>query len=165
MKLQLFISFVLLFLFGCGVYSFTGSSVPPHLKTIGVPLFDDQSGFGQPNVREQFTNKIIEKIVADNSLLITEKNIADAILEGTITKVVNEVAVVNPGETVTHKKITITVAVSMMDKVMKKKMWERNFSGWGNYEIGTGVPLMQNGIKEAMEKITDDIVLAVISNW
>ena len=29
---------------GCA-YSFTGASVPAHLKTIAIPLVDDQSGF------------------------------------------------------------------------------------------------------------------------
>ncbi|MEK7263004.1 MAG: LptE family protein [Bacteroidota bacterium] len=165
MKMHIFFSAVFLFVCGCGVYSFTGSSVPTHLKTIAIPLFDDQSGFGQPHLREQFTNKIIEKIVSDNSLLIAEKNSADATLEGTITKVVNEAAVVNPGEIVAQKKITITVTVSMFDKVMKKKMWEKSFSNWGNYDIGSGIPLMPNGIDVALEKLTDDIVLATISNW
>ena len=40
---------------GCA-YSFTGASVPSHLKTVAIPLVDDQSGFGEPGLREYFTN-------------------------------------------------------------------------------------------------------------
>jgi hypothetical protein len=30
--------------FGCSTYSFTGASVPAHLKTIAIPIADDKSG-------------------------------------------------------------------------------------------------------------------------
>jgi len=149
---------------GCS-YSFTGSSVPPHLKTVAVPLFDDQSGFGEPNLREKFTNKLIEKIQSDNSLQIGEKATSDAELQGNITSVNDAPAVVNPGETVSKRKVTITISASFYDKVLKKKMWEKSFSNWGNYETGSGIAERTKGIDEAMEKITEDILLETVSGW
>lgn len=146
-------------------YSFTGSSVPPHLKTVAIPLFNDESGFGEPNLREKFTNKLIEKILSDNSLQIGEKATSDAELQGNITAVKDEPAVVNPGETVSKRKVTITISASFYDKVKKKKMWEKSFSDWGNYETGSGIAERTNALKEAMEKITENILLETVSGW
>jgi hypothetical protein len=135
------------------------------LKTVAIPLFDDQSGFGEPNLREKFTNKLIEKIQSDNSLQIGEKTTSDADLQGNITSVNDAPAVVNPGETVSKRKITITVSASFYDKVLKKKMWEKSFSNWGNYETGSGIAERTKGIDEALEKISEDILLQTVSGW
>lgn len=40
--------FITITLAGCA-YSFTGSSVPNHLKTIAIPFAIDRSGSGKPN--------------------------------------------------------------------------------------------------------------------
>jgi len=42
----------------CGTYSFTGSSVPGHLKTIAIPIAQDRSGAGIPGLRELLTQEI-----------------------------------------------------------------------------------------------------------
>ena len=52
---------LLIFLSGCA-YSFSGSSVPKHLKTIAIPLFEDQSGFGEPGLKENFTTSVDQSL-------------------------------------------------------------------------------------------------------
>ncbi|HTR98852.1 MAG TPA: hypothetical protein VML00_03820, partial [Bacteroidota bacterium] len=64
-------------LFGGCVYSFTGASVPAHLKTVAIPLVDDQSGFGEPGLREKFTNELIQLFTSDNSLEVVDRGTAD----------------------------------------------------------------------------------------
>lgn len=149
---------------GCA-YSFTGSSVPPHLKTIAIPLFDDQSGFGQPNLREDFTNKLISLFQQDNSLEISEKTHADCILEGVIAVVRDDPSVVAGGEAVTKRRVTITVKASFQDMKLKKKVWEKELSNWGDYEIVSGPAQRQTGIDEAIRKLAEDIVIETVSGW
>ena len=62
-----------LFFSGCA-YSFTGASVPPHLKTIAIPLVDDQSGLGEPGLREKFTTELIQLFTSDNSLEVADRS-------------------------------------------------------------------------------------------
>ncbi len=146
-------------------YSFTGSSVPPHLKTVAIPLFNDESGFGEPNLREQFTNEMIKRVQDDNSLQIAEKDVADATLECSIKSVKDEPAVVNPGETVSKRKVTMSVSAIFYDKTLKKKMWEKTFSNWGNYETSSGIAQRTEGITEARDKIIESILLETVSGW
>ncbi|MGA2622253.1 MAG: LPS assembly lipoprotein LptE [Bacteroidota bacterium] len=152
---------------GCGgcPYSFTGSSVPPHLKTIGIPLFDDQSGFGEPNLRENFTNKLISLFQQDNSLEVADKTHADSILEGIIASVRDDPSVVSTGETVTKRRVTISVKVTYQDMKLRKKVWEREFSGWGDYEISSGLAERTTAIADAIQKLGEDILNATVSGW
>jgi hypothetical protein len=148
-----------------GCYSFTGSSVPLHLRTIAIPLFDDQSGSGEPNLREVLTNKLIERFRQDNSLEIADRTTADAILEGTIEIAATKPLVVTAGETVSKNRFTLEVKVMYQDMKLKKKIYEKKFSQIGDYDIGSGVEGRQRGIDAAIEKIADDILLETVSGW
>lgn len=148
-----------------GCYSFRGGSVPAHLKTIAVPLFDDQSGTGEPGLREQLTNKLLERFRQDNSLQVTDKTNADSMIEGIITSVPDEPNAVIKGESVTTKKITVMVKVTYEDQKLKKKVWEKDLSNWGVYEISGGPAQRQAAITSAIDKLTEDIVNETVSGW
>jgi hypothetical protein len=149
---------------GC-VYSFTGASVPSHLSTVGIPLADDQSGFGEAGMREKFTTKLIDLFNADNSLRVADRNTADAVLTCTIQTITDAPSVVTQGETVSKRRVMMTVRATFQDMKLRKKMWEKNFSNWGDYDSGGGLSQRQTGLDEAMRKITEDILLETVSGW
>ena len=152
----------LIFLCGC-VYSFSGSSVPKHLKTIAIPLFEDQSGFGEPGLKENFTTSLINLFVNDNSLQIAERNTADSILEGSIISVQDAPQVITPGEQVTTRRVTINVHVTYQDLKLRKKVWEKDFSNWGEYS--TSSETRTTALTQAVNKVTEDILIETVSGW
>ena len=147
---------------GCA-YSFSGSSVPKHLKTVAIPLFEDQSGFGEPGLKEDFTKKLIDLFVNDNSLEIADRNTADSILEGSIITVADAPSVIAPGEQVSKRRINITVHVAYQDLRMRKKGWEKDFSNWGEYSIGAEPRTI--ALTQAVNKVTEDILIETVSGW
>lgn len=149
---------------GC-LYSFTGASVPSHLKTVAVPLLDDQSGFGEPNLREKFTTTLIDLFINDNTLEIADRNVADAILEGAILPIKDAPLVVQQGEQVSKNRITMSVKMSFQDMKLRKKVWEKTFTNTGDYDVGGGSGQRDVGLKEAMRKLTEDILLETVSGW
>lgn len=155
---------VLLNCTGCP-YSFTGASVPKHLKTVAIPLVDDQSGFGAAGLRETFTTELTNLFIGDNSLQVADKTTADSILEGVITSVSDAPSLVTEGEAVTRRRITITVKFAYQDKVQRKKLWEKSFSQWGDYDSGGGLSQRETGLREAIKKTTEDILLETVSGW
>ncbi len=148
-----------------GCYSFTGSSVPPHLKTIGIALFDDQSGSGEPALREKLTNKLIDRFRQDNSLQVADRTRADSIIEGSIVSMPDQPQVVATGETVTKRRLTLTVKVRYQDTKLKKTVFDKEFSAWGDYESGGGPAQRQAGIDAAIDKLAEDILLAAVAGW
>lgn len=149
---------------GCA-YSFRGSSVPSHIKTIAIPVFDDQSGFGEAGLREKFTNAVIARFLNDNTLQVTEKNTADSILEGFITSVKPEPSVVGGDEQVRKWRITITAKVTYADVKLRRKVWDKTLSNWGDYEYTGGLSARAEGIQQAINKLAEDILIETVSGW
>ena len=165
-NLKIFIGLGSIFPILIGCYSFTGASVPPHLNTIAITLFQDRSGSGEPDMPEAFTNELIQKFVDDNTLTVREKAFADAIVEGTITSLVDAPAIVAGGEDVTSRRVTLNVRVIYKDLVKKKVVFDKSFSNFGDYaNSGNIVVQRRSAIETAIDKITEDILLAVVANW
>ncbi len=160
--------FVLLVLanFASCSYSFSGASVPAHLKTITIPIIADRSGSGEFDLGEKLTKQLIQKFVDDNTLLVSDRVNSDSMLDGTVTALTDAPAVVSGGENVTTRRITITVRAVFKDLVKKTTVFERNFSNYGDYPVGGDITTVRKqAIDVAIDKITEDILLGVVSNW
>ncbi len=149
---------------GCS-YSFTGSSVPPHLKSVRIALFEDRTNSGEPNVREDFTNTLLDRFRRDNSLEVTNQDEADSDLDGTISSFADQPTVVAAGESVRKARITIGVQAAFRDRKLKKTLFEKTFTAWGEYEIGAEPALRREAVTTAIDKLTEDILLATVSGW
>ncbi|MFA6455803.1 MAG: LptE family protein [Bacteroidota bacterium] len=144
-------------------YSFTGASVAPHLKTVAIPLFEDVSGFGEPGLREKFTQKVIEMFRNDNNLEIGERLTSDSIIEGTISTVIDAPSVIGGNDIIKTRRITVTVHATYTDMKLRKKVWERDFSNWGEYTQGQQV--RDVALNDAVNKVAEDILLETVSGW
>ncbi len=153
---------LLLIFCSCGFYSFSGSTLPSHLKTVGIPVFDDRtSEFG---VREALTEALINGITRDNSLKISDPRTADCILEGTILRIRDEAGTVNISEQVKDIKIYLTVNVRFNDLKKGKTMWEEQITQWGTYEPDSPNG-RSDGIEEVVKKLTEDILNKIVAGW
>ncbi len=166
-NVRLLIASLVLMATGCAgcPYSFTGASVPPHLKTIAIPIVEDQSGFGDPTLRDLFSRQLVERFISDNTLQTTERATADAILEGIILAVNDAPIVVQGGEQVARRRITVTVRMRFQDVKMRRQVWEKEFSNWGDYDSGGGLTRRNEGIAEAVRKLTEDILNETVAGW
>ena len=161
----LLIAALMINLTGCCTYSFTGSSVPEHLKTIAIPIAEDRSGSGIPNLRESLTQELINQFIDDNSLQVTDKTKADAILECTIVSFTDAPSTVSAGENINQRRITINVQVVYKDLVKKVTIFDKNFTNYGVYEPGKAENNRDQATTTAIDNIAEDILLAVVSGW
>jgi hypothetical protein len=149
---------------GCP-YSFTGASVPPHLKTIAIPIVEDQSGFGDATLRDQFSRQLQQRFINDGTLQPSDRTNADSILEGVITGVRDAPVVVEGGDQVSKRRISVTAHMTFRDVRLRKKVWEKDFTQWGDYSSGGGPTQRNDGISEALRKITEDILNETVAGW
>lgn len=147
-------------------YSFTGASVPGHLKNIAIPICTDRTGSGEANLSDDFTNELINKFLNDNTLQVSERTNADAILECTILSLTDSPQVVTGGEDIQTRRITLNAKIVYRDLVKKINIFERNFSNYGDYNDSEEITSAREAaIETAIDKITEDILLGVVSNW
>jgi TolB-like protein len=149
---------------GC-TYSFKGGSAPANLKTIVIPVVNDQSGFGDPTLQDSFTQKIVKEFTNDNSLQVTDRNSADSMLEVVITDVKDVPLALQGGENVSTRRITVTVRATFQDLKQRKKLWEKSFSQYGDYPSGGGLTQRTVGVTEAVSKLIEDILNETVAGW
>ena len=168
-----FLRYIILFLVGIFLlgltacsYSFSGASVPSHLRTIAIPIFSDKSGSGEFDLNQKLTKQLIQKFINDNTLLVSDRLNSNALLEGTVTALSDAPTVVSGGEKVTTRRITISVLIVYKDLVKKQQIFDRSFSNYGDYPVGGDITTVRKqAIDKAIERITEDILLGVVSNW
>jgi len=153
---------LLLIVSGCGYYSFSGSGIPSHLKTVFIPVFEDRTAeFG---ISELITESLINEITRDNSLKIGDPRSADSMIEGVILNIRDEAGTVNVNKQVEDIKVYVTVDVKFVDQKKRDTIWEDKLTQWGTYEPDS-IDGREQGIEEAIEKLVEDIVNSIISGW
>jgi len=68
---------------GCGVYSFTGASIPPEAKTISVQFFPNRAQLIEPVLSPVFTDALRDQFVNQTNLEMIDRN-GDLAIEGEI---------------------------------------------------------------------------------
>lgn len=149
---------------GC-TYSFRGASLPPGVHTVAVQVFDDNSGFGDPNLRVNLTNQLTQKLISDNTLQVTNMSTADAAITGNITNVNTQANAVQGNQQVGKWRITVNVSIKFQNLKTQKNIWTKDFSDWGDYDPSAGPSNRDAGLSQAEDKLTEDILLAVVTNW
>ena len=143
---------------GCGIYSFSGSSLPSHIKTVAVPLFENTTAYY--GVSQSLTDGIIDALIQDNTLKIASPKNTDSILKGNIMNIREQAGAYNRNEQASDFKVYITVNLIFEDRVKKENLWEETWTEWGEYESN-----MDDGVKEAAEKFTEKILNRMVSGW
>ncbi|MBE0643751.1 MAG: hypothetical protein IH600_06695 [Bacteroidetes bacterium] len=152
--------------FGGCAYSFTGASVPAHWKSIAVPLFDDESNFGQPSLREDLTNMLIQKFQQDNTLQLADRQSANVELRGAIISIIADQPIaVAQGAQASRLQISLKTRVKLIDHVTNKEVWSKDFTATGDYTAASGQSGREEGLTQAMENMTDDLLLETVSAW
>ncbi len=155
----------LLLTFGGCTYSFRGASLPPGVHTVAVQVFDDRSGFGDPNLRTDLTNDLTQKLIADNTLQVTSVSTADAAIVGTVSGVSTQPTAVEGNQQVGKWRITVNVSIKFQNLKTQKVIWTKDFSNWGEYDPSQGSSNRDAGLNQAENKLAEDILLAVVTNW
>ena len=162
---EILILMSVLFVSGCGYYSFSGATVPQHIGTIAIPQVEDNSISTLAGLDEQMTQLLIERFVRQTRLSLEPRDAAaDALLQVEITRYVNAPTSVSGNERATRNRVTITVNVTYNDQVENKPFINRTFSSFEEYD-----PFDPTNEEDAavasLEKIADDIFTAATSDW
>ena len=83
---RLVLTLLFLLVAGCGYYSVSGS-LPGHIKTCAVPLFENETV--EPGIVEEITDVVIDAIIQDGTMKVVGEFQADAVVRGTIIDVVD----------------------------------------------------------------------------
>ncbi len=164
MKLVNFILFISISVLLTSCYSFTGGSLPEHLKTIYIPAVIDKSGYGNPVYKDNLHQYVIDNMNRDGSLKVTNTK-GDSEVSVTIESITESSVSINQNELETERKITVSLAILFVDNINKKTLVEKKISNYGIYPIAQAQSGRDEAVDLALKQAAEDIMFAIVSGW
>jgi hypothetical protein len=157
--------FLCVLTYGCGVYSFTGASISPDVKTVSIQYFPNNAAVVQPILSQQFTEKLKEKFISQTSLALVD-NSGDLQFEGAITAYDAAPTAIQGNETAALNRLTIRVNVKFTNTKDEKQNFETTFSRYADYDSKlTLSSVEQELISQINTQLVDDIFNKAVVNW
>ena len=145
-------------------YSFRGGSVPDHLKTISISSVTDISGFGDASLREYCTENLLQRFRSDNTLQLVD-NDGDARLTPVLVRIQDRILNVQSDDLENQRRMVVAVEVEYVDAVKNKVVWKRTFENFDAYNVDNATEGRSRAAQAALDRIIDDVLLAVVSDW
>ena len=150
---------------GCHVYSFTGASISPDIKTVSIQLFPNRAPIVQPSLSNAFTEKLKDKFVSETSLSLVKDN-GDLNFEGAITDYNTQPTAITGNDNASLNRLTITVSVKFTNTKDSKQDFETNFSRYADYASNQSLSAVeQTLITQINSQLVDDIFNKAVVNW
>lgn len=157
---------------GCGVYSFTGASLGPEVKTITIDNFYNDAGGGPPNMSQVFTEEVRDYYQANTNLALVPEN-GDLIIEGAITRY--EFVPVAPRASGSNDvadvagliRLNITVTASYINTYNDEFNFDnKSFTFFADFSSERDPSSVEDElIEEIFDQIIFDIFTATVANW
>ena len=184
-KLKKIVNSISIFLIvGCSYYSMAGS-IPANINNVHIPLIENDTA--EFEISENLTSKITQEIAIQNILKITDNSNSDSTILGVITSATDRPFTFDSNEQVDEYRFSISVKILWVDNENEKNLFEKTFTGFGNYSINNdpssdGIDNDNDGILDendddefgdsrelainiAINKIASDVVNSILSTW
>lgn len=163
---SVFLLFILVFSFsGCGVYSFTGASIDPSVKTYTVHFITNQAPVIVPALSQTLTDALKNKFLTSTNLTLTQ-NGGDLEFSGAVTGYLVSPVAAQANETAALNRLTISVNIEYVNHKNEKQSFNTVFSRYADYTSTSDLASVQDQlIKQINEQLVEDIFNKAVVNW
>jgi len=154
----------------CGIYSFTGSSIPLGVETFQVNYFENSAGGKpgstiEPGLDRDFTIALQDLIVNQTSLNLVNEG-GDIIYSGDIVEYSVTPMAATAEIKAAQNRLTMAVMVSYENVLNEEDNIEKRFSFYydfpGNLQV---YDIKDAALEEIFERITQDILNETLAKW
>ena len=162
---RLSVFLLLLLVAACwGPYGFAGGGLPAHIRTVAVLPFENETPTA--DLQREVTEALREELVGRLGLREAPEARANAVITGTILRYDLDIPIGFSADrnraTTARRKLQLTVDVSIIDQSTGKPLLEkRGLIADGEYAESAELA----GRRQAIEKLVDEIVRGVQSQW
>jgi len=148
---------------GC-LYSFAGGGLPPHIHTMAIVTFDNQTP--SPDIPKELYDRMRKELQQHLGVRDATQERADALVKGVIVSYDADVPVAfssNPQQSVTARRhLQLTIDVEILDQSNGKVLYaNKALRGEADYAERAEVA----GREVAIAKIVQSIIEGVQSKW
>ena len=149
----------------CGIYSFTGASIPNEAKSVSVSYFTSKTNNAPATLNQTITEALKDIILTQTNLIIEEIS-GDLIFTGQITEYKIKPMAIQANETASKNRLTISLYVKYKNNYVKELSFESTFSRYRDFNSSENlVDVEAILIEEITAEITEDIFNKAFVNW
>ena len=166
---HIFIGFYLI-VSSCGIYSFTGSSIPIGAETFQVNYFENNSGGKpgstiEPGLDRDFTIALQDLIVNQTSLSLVNEG-GDLLYEGEIIEFSITPMAASAEMKASQNRLTMKINLNYENRLNEEDNFSSPFSFYydfpGNLQL---YDIKDSALAEIFERITQDIFNETLAKW
>ncbi|MDG2235762.1 MAG: LptE family protein [Flavobacteriaceae bacterium] len=168
---KLFVLFLLMIITeGCGIYSFTGASIPPGVTTFQVNFFENLAGNRpgstvEPGLDNDFTNALQDIIINQTTLNLVSED-GQLVYEGEIIKYSVTPMSATAEITAAQNRLEMTVDFRFFNIKKEEDNFEKKYSFFYDFPAELQVyDVIDTAHKEIFDRITQDIFNDTLAKW
>ena len=168
---KLFVLFLLMIITeGCGIYSFTGASIPPGVTTFQVNFFENLAGNRpgstvEPGLDNDFTNALQDIIINQTTLNLVSQD-GQLVYEGEIIKYSVTPMSATAEITAAQNRLEMTVDFRFFNIKKEEDNFEKKYSFFYDFPAELQVyDVIDTAHKEIFDRITQDIFNDTLAKW
>ena len=160
------LSLAVLAVCACGIYSFSGTSIKPDVKTITINYFEYKAMKVNPSLSNDLTEAVRNQFRRMTSLEQVEMD-GDLEITGQVTGYDVRASAVTAGDVAAMNRLTVTVKVDFTNrKYPEEDFKSKSFSAYGDYDSTTSLDAVESTLcAEIIDKIVEDIFNATVAHW
>lgn len=150
----------------CGIYSFTGTSIQPEVKTVTINYFEYKALKVNPSLSNQMTEAMQDKFLKLTKLEQVEMD-GDIEVIGAITGYDVKATAVTANESVAQNRLTVTVKVSFVNRKFPEDNFEdKSFSAYQDFDATQALEAVESTLcEDIVEQLCEDIFNATVAQW
>ena len=150
---------------GCWLYSFSGTSIQPDVKTICIEPVENKA----MKVNPSLANNLFEAMCDKYKKLTKLEQVSDGgdlYVLATIESYQVSAAVVTADEVAALNRLTVTVKVKFVNEKHQEDNFEKSFAAYEDYNSENSLDAVEGTLCDTIiEKIVEDIFNATVANW
>ena len=169
----------------CGIYSFSGTSIQPDVKTVTINYFEYKALRVNPSLSNDLTEalKAVPNAMLLASLPQSEEELGgeggkmtrleqvemdgDIEVTGTVTGYDVRAMAVTAEEVASQNRLTVTIKISFTNRKHPEDDFpDKSFSAYSDYDSTQSLDAVEATLcEEIIEKLCEDIFNATVANW
>lgn len=159
------VSLILFGTAGCKVYSFTGASISPDIKSVTIQNFKNQSENANTAVNQNLTDLLKNKFLTETNLKLASSG-GDVEFSGVITGYSIKGQAPTADQTTALNRLTITAKVDYRNNVNEKENWSQTFTRYADYASTENLATVEADLMNTINtQLAEDIFNKAFANW
>ncbi len=150
----------------CGIYSFTGTSIQPDVKTVTINYFEYKALKVNPSLSNQITEALRDKFTKLTKLEQVDMD-GDLEIIGEVTGYDVKATAITANEQAAQNRLTVNVKISFINRKYPEDNFEnKSFSAYADFDAMQTLDAVEASLcEEIVEQLCEDMFNATVANW